>query len=134
MKFQINYPSTHTTTNPTDEHIVHSMREAIKACWDCRHACQQALIQHCLNQGGNYAEKQHVKIMLDCIQICQITADFMTRGSYMHHSLCNACADVCVACAKSCEDLGDTEMVHCAEICWRTADSAREMGKAEKVA
>ena len=57
------------------------IEDCIKACWECRHECQETLFDHCLEQGGAHVAPDHVKIMADCIQICQTSADFMTRGS-----------------------------------------------------
>ena len=67
--------------------------------------------------------------MMDCIEICQTAADFMTRGSDLHAAVCAACADVCDACAESCEMMDDDEMNACAKACRACADSCREMSK-----
>lgn len=110
------------------------MENCIQLCWECRDTCQDTLYSHCLPTGGKHAETEHVKLMADCIQACQAAADFMRRNSRLHASECAACADVCEACAQSCERLGDAEMKRCAEICRRCATSCREMGKMKKAA
>ncbi len=110
-------------------HISERMRECIQLCWECRSECQEMLFNHCLEVGGKHIEKEHVKLMADCIQACQTAADFMTRDSQLHASTCEACADVCDACAESCERIGGEEMKRCAEICRRCAESCREMSK-----
>ena len=65
--------------------------------------------------------------MTDCIQICQIAADFMTRNSEMHDTICDACAEICDACAKSCAEIDTKEMDECAKACEMCADSCREI-------
>ena len=110
------------------------MQECIRLCWECRDTCQDTLYSHCLPTGGKHAETEHVKLMADCIQSCQAAADFMRRNSRLHASECAACADVCEACAQSCERLGDAEMKRCADICRRCAKSCREIGKIRKAA
>jgi hypothetical protein len=115
-------------------HISQEMRDCIKLCWDCRNECQEILFSHCLEMGGKHVEKEHVKLMADCIQACQTAADFMTRDSRLHAAECAACAEICKTCAESCERIGGTEMQHCAEICRRCADSCREMGRMRKAA
>lgn len=110
------------------------MQECIKLCWECREVCHDALYGYCLPKGGKHAETEHVKVMTDCIQACHVAADFMGRNSRLHKSECAACADVCDACAQSCELLGDEVMENCAEICRRCAASCREMGKMKKAA
>ena len=103
------------------------MNECIQACGDCANECKEVLFQHCLNMGGAHIEQSHVNLMVDCIQICRMSADFMLRGSDMHMLSCALCAEMCDACATSCEDIGDEEMQECADLCRKCADSCREM-------
>lgn len=111
-----------------------SMSECIQLCWECRNECQKTLFTHCLEMGGKHVEKEHVKLMADCIQACQTAADFMVRNSQFHTSECTACADICEACAVSCDRIGGEEMKRCAELCRRCAQSCREMGKMKNAA
>jgi hypothetical protein len=101
-----------------DKHI----HECIVACWDCRHECQKTFFTHCLEMGKSHLNKDHIKAMIDCIQICQITADFLTRHSDQYSKISEACATICESCAKSCEKIGDEEMLHCAEMCRKCAE------------
>lgn len=106
-----------------------SMQDCVNLCWQCRTACQETLFSHCLEMGGEHVAPDHVKIMTDCIQACQVAADFMTRDSALHVSTCAMCADVCEACAESCEALEAPEMKKCADICRKCAKSCRDMSK-----
>ncbi len=92
-------------------------KESIQACWNCRNVCQDTLFNICLDMGGRHVEERHVKLMTDCIAICQMAADFMTRRSSMYDAICSACAKICKACAESCELIGGAEMLRCAEAC-----------------
>lgn len=112
------------------EHIGH----CIKLCWECRTECVKTFYNHCLDMGGKHVEKEHLKLMADCIQICQTAADFMTRGSKLQAAECAACAKVCDACAESCERIGGEAMNRCAEICRRCAESCRTMVSTNKQA
>jgi hypothetical protein len=105
------------------------MHDCIQHCWDCRDTCQATLYNYCLARGGHHVEQAHVRVMEDCIQICQTAADFMTRGSDQHAAICAACADVCDACAESCEMMDDEEMTACARVCRACAESCREMSR-----
>ena len=111
-------------------------KECITLCWEARTRCLETLTQHCLKKGGMHVDENHVKIMLDCIDICQAAADFMERGSTMHKTICAACAEICDACARSCEEMaGDERMLECAKACRRCADLCRNEGrKLSKVA
>ena len=75
-------------------------------------------------EGGAHVEPEHVKIMTDCIQICQAAADFMTRDSHLHTAVCMACMEVCEACAISCRKIGMNE---CADTCQACAISCQKM-------
>lgn len=108
------------------------MQNYIEICWNCRHECQTTLFNHCLPMGGEHVAEDHVKIMMDCIQICQTAADFMTRGSGLHAEVCAACAEICDACADSCEEIGGQEMERCADICRQCADACREMSEEDE--
>ncbi len=105
-----------------------SLRECIALCWECRAECMKTLYRYCLDQGGKHSHKSHVRVMTDCIEICQTAADFMTRESPLHTYICESCAAVCETCAESCAEIGGDEMDRCAETCQRCAASCREMG------
>lgn len=103
-----------------------SLQDCIRHCWDCRNECQETLFTHCLVNGGKHTEPEHVRLMADCIQICQTAADFMTRQSPMHMAVCRACAEICEACADSCAEFEDAHMQRCAETCRRCAQHCRD--------
>lgn len=109
------------------------LRECILKCRECSEECHETLINICLPKGGKHVEAEHVRMMLDCIQICQMSADFMTRNSPHHFDICNVCAEICEACAESCEALGE-EMQVCVEACRTCANSCREMSEMKKAA
>lgn len=110
------------------------LQACIQSCRECLSECQETLYGYCLEMGGEHVEKEHVRLMTDCIQVCQTAADVMSRRSTFHAALCDACAEICDACAESCEQIGDERMRRCAEICRRCAQSCREMSKMEKAA
>lgn len=111
-----------------------SMQECIETCWECRNECQKMLYNHCVEEGGEHVEPSHVRLMADCIEICQTSADFMVRNSDLHSAVCGACAEVCEACAESCEAIGDDAMNACAEVCRRCAESCRQMSEMRQAA
>lgn len=111
------------------------MRECIQNCQECHAICTETA-QHCLQMGGKHAEAAHIRLLLDCAQICQTSADFMLRGSSHHPTTCGACEEVCLACAEDCERIGhdDAKMNKCAEICRRCAESCRHMARSKMAA
>ena len=106
----------------------------IAQCRECHNICLDTLYNTCLTMGGKHVEAAHIKLMTDCIQACQTSADFMARGSSLHTLTCATCADVCEACADSCERIGGAEMKRCAEVCRACAKSCRDMSKMKKAA
>lgn len=104
-------------------------KDCIETCWECRTMCLDTLFNYCLPMSGPHAAPDHIKVMLDCIETCQLAADVMRRGSENHGITCRACAEICDACAESCAAMEDDRMQECAKICTRCADSCRQMSE-----
>ena len=111
--------------------ISDEMRACIANCTECHAICVEKTI-HCLHMGGEHASPEHIGLLLDCADICAVSANFMLRGSDLHGKTCGVCADACERCAADCERLanGDETMLRCAEICRRCAESCRRMAAA----
>ena len=108
-------------------HDTQEMERCITDCGECHEVCLST-VSHCLEKGGRHAEAGHVRLLLDCAQICHISADFMIRGSDLHTVTCGACAEVCARCAESCDRMAEDELDRrCAEVCRRCAESCRQM-------
>lgn len=104
-----------------------AMQECIANCVECHRVCLET-IAHCLRKGGRHAEAGHIRLLSDCAEICQTSANFMIRGSEHHALTCGACAEICARCAESCEQMADDEVMRrCAEVCRRCAESCRRM-------
>jgi hypothetical protein len=66
-----------------------------------------------------------MRIMLDRAQICSVALDLMARGSEHHRHICREYAEICLACAASCREVGD--MDKCVHACLRCAESCEKM-------
>src|SRR6185295_12890112 len=76
--------------------------------------------------GGEFSAHDHVTVLLDCIQICDASRDFMLRDSSRHRLTCEACAEICDACATSCAAFkGDDQLERCQAECHRCSESCR---------
>ena len=103
------------------------LRGCIQECHHCHDICMET-ITHCLEMGGDHAAPSHMRLLLDCADICQTSAHFMLRISDHHSRLCGVCAEVCEDCAADCERFEDDQvMQQCAEACRSCAQSCREM-------
>lgn len=110
-------------------HTETHMETAIQEALNCHNVCLET-IDYCLQLGEAHADPAHIKLLQDCAEICQTTANFMVRQSEMHGRVCLVCAEVCQRCAKSCEGFDDDEqMRRCAEACRSCAQTCREMAK-----
>jgi len=105
------------------------MRNCIRECQSCHSICLET-VTHCLERGGKHAEASHIRLLLDCADICQTSDDYMLRNSDLHARTCGVCADVCERCAEDCERFGDDPvMQQCAAACRNCATSCREMAR-----
>lgn len=106
-----------------------SLEECIDNCLGCYETCLKTAM-YCLRAGGKHAAPEHIRLLLDCAEICKVSADFMIRGSELHKEVCGVCADICKKCADDCSSFeDDTEMQSCADICRLCEQSCTEMSK-----
>ena len=104
--------------------------EFIQNCTECHRICLET-VTYCLMLGGAHTEPAHIRLLLDCAEICQTSANFMIRGSDLHAHTCGTCAEVCERCAEDCEQMGadDAHLKQCAEVCRRCAEGCRHMAQ-----
>ena len=107
----------------------HDMQQCIQNCRDCQRICMLT-ITHCFAQGGEMCEATHIRLLMDCAEICQASANFMLRASDLHPYTCAVCAQVCEQCKAACERYGDSQQMRlCADACQRCADSCHYMAE-----
>lgn len=109
-------------------HSDDEMKQCIQLCQDCHALCLQT-VDHCLKLGGRHAAADHIRLLLDCADMCETTAHYLLRGSSFHERICRLCADVCRQCGENCGQLaGDDELLkRCAELCRRCGGSCERM-------
>src|SRR5450830_1628598 len=66
----------HTSGHTMHHGIDGSMRSCIQECTNCHGICVET-ITHCLEMGGKHAEAAHIRLLLDCAEICQTSANFI---------------------------------------------------------
>lgn len=109
-------------------HTDDEMKKCIQLCQDCHALCTQTVL-HCLKLGERHAAPDHIRLLLDCAQICETTAQYLLRESSFHERICGLCDEVCRQCGENCmQTAGDDELVkRCAGMCRRCADSCERM-------
>lgn len=109
-----------------------AMREAIRECTSCAIAAKEALT-FSLAHGAEHAEADHLRLLMDCAQICQTSADFLLRASPLNGDICRACAIVCRAVGADASDIGTPELLRLAEHCRACATACDTMAAAADV-
>ena len=109
----------------------YTTEECAQNCHECAETCLET-VNYCLQKGGEHAKPEHIRLLLDCAEICDTSHNFIARESDLHGTVRNVCAEICERCAESCEMMGDNDeqMKKCADICRKCADSCRQMGSA----
>jgi hypothetical protein len=104
------------------------MEQCAIDCVNCYSVCLRT-IQYCLRKKGTYAEADSINELMNCVEICQTTENFILgSNSDISSRVCELCAEICDRCAISCEKFGDdAQMQACAEISRRCANSCRMM-------
>ena len=72
------------------------LQHCIEECLNCHAVCTMT-VQYCLTEGGEHADVNLIGVLLDCAELCQVSANFMLRGSPHHVVTCVACAELCRA-------------------------------------
>ena len=118
-------------TNMTDHMKAHDMMQpCIEVCSHCHKTCLHTAMTHCLAAGGGNVEAGHFRLMINCAEICQTSANFMLSHSAFHSQICTVCAEICDACAESCESLSGME--DCIKACRACAESCRKMSNTKR--
>jgi len=124
----------HTSTTSTSpsarmgSQLDASVQQCIEDCIACYQECTSC-IPYCLSQGGKHVEKKHLTLMMECAEMCNMSATLMQLQSQFAHAHCQLCAKICDACAESCNkvDPNDAMMNSCADACRQCAESCRNM-------
>ena len=107
--------------------ITEDMQRCLVLCRECHDICLST-VSHCLAKGGRHANADHIGLLLDCAEICQTSANFLTRGSRLHPVTCGACAEICQRCAEQCARIADDGVMRrCAEVCSSCAEQCLRM-------
>lgn len=114
-------PGQRTVSTPSHQ----SMKSCIDSCNRCAEVCLKTAMNDCLEMGGKHVAPEHFRLMMNCAQICELSAKFMLSSSRFSNRTCEVCAEICEACAMDCDSVGDME--ECASTCRECADSCKQM-------
>ncbi|MDF2473450.1 MAG: ferredoxin [Lachnospiraceae bacterium] len=91
---------------------------------DCEANCEH-MIQHLLLHEKMEPRKVQAILLLECIDICMLTAKYTARDAIYARHAAALCADICDACGNECANFPDQLSQHCAIICINCARHCR---------
>lgn len=102
-------------------------KECVESCVRTHAMCLETA-RYCTEAGAPHAAPAHLALLLDCAEMCQMTANSLLRRSPQHAVVCGACARLCEACARDCDAVagGDERMRRCAATCRECARDCPE--------
>lgn len=100
---------------------------------NCYLSCNE-MLRHCLEMKGEHSNPDHLLLLVDCADICQVLLNFNYINSNAAKRVAELCAQICERCAASCAEFKeDPEMEECSAICKKCAQSCRELSGMEPV-
>lgn len=96
--------------------LINTLNECAAECNHCTTAC--------LEEQDVKMLARCIKLNIDCVEICKLTASYIARGSEHAEHVMKECAEICEACAAECEKHKHMEHCkQCAEACRRCAEA-----------
>jgi hypothetical protein len=101
-------------------------RELISQLNDCAAECN-----HCATACSEEKDANMlagcIKLNNDCAEICRLAVSYLSRGSEHTGHVLRACVDICMACARECEEHAHMEHCKvCAETCRDCAQACQQ--------
>lgn len=103
-----------------DQELTAELQECVTHCLECHRICLGAAMKYHLNAEANRIEPAHVRLLINCAEICHTTATAILVGAPLLKPTCRVCAKVCRRCAADAERHGGME--ECAQASQRCAD------------
>jgi len=104
------------------------VRSCVEATSACYTACTETLT-YSLDVGADLSEPQHLRLLIDCCEVCQTAQNILLRASELSMMLAAVCVEACEKVADHCRqlDASDEQLAACAEVCDHTADCCRQL-------
>lgn len=103
----------------------YSTQSCMEICTQCHQTLLHTAMQYSLPLGGKHLAPEHFRLMMNCAEMCQTTANFQLSDSKFCRQISALNAEICDECALSCEQLGD--MDDCVQACRQCAECCRAM-------
>jgi hypothetical protein len=103
-----------------------SAQACIDVCLKCAQACNKCFKQ-CLEDTNINEKKEALALLVDCAEICYVTAVYMTRDNSFSPQLAASCAELCEKCANVCSTYEDLHCKASVEACRQCAEECRKL-------
>jgi hypothetical protein len=116
---------------PSHEHLSAAPAQQCQdACLTCHRVCLETASTHCLESGNRALTSEHIRLLVDCAQICQVCADFIIRDSELSGYVAGLCSHIANECAIAFEPLSDDpSLAVCHDCCRQCADLCLKVSK-----
>lgn len=95
---------------------------ALDECTRCHQVCLTGS-GHVLRKGGDLADAHHIRLLSDCVELCQTLSNFLLRGSPFGKQVAGLCAEICRQCATELAGSDDPVIQTCAQACADCAEA-----------
>jgi hypothetical protein len=103
-----------------------SLQSCINACIICAKACNKCF-KECLEKDNINELKEALSILVDCAEICYVTAVYMSKDDTFSEELSSSCAELCEKCASICEHYENLPCQDSVESCKQCAVACKEL-------
>lgn len=112
--------------------VFHSVEACIEACMSCAQTCNKCF-KACLEKDNINEMKEALCILVDCAELCYVTAACLSQDDMYYHDLCASCAELCEKCAEVCREYEDLHCKSCVDAAILCAELCRKLsGKYER--
>ena len=99
-----------------------SLEQCRDACLTTADVCAQTA-DYCREVGGDLADEGRIAVLVECAQVCRTSADVRGRLSELTFVVGRVCAELCMRCAATLDDLAaDPRLASCADACRACAE------------
>lgn len=121
----MNQTAVETSGAPAYLRSCYSTQSCMESCTQCHQTLMHTAMQYCLPHGGKHLAPELFRLMINCAELCQTTANFQLSDSQFCRQLSLLNAEACEECASRCEQLSDLD--DCVQACRQCAECCRRM-------
>ena len=103
-----------------------SFQVCIDACIRCAQACNKCF-KECLEKDNINDLKDALSVLVDCAEICYVTAVYMSQDNTFSEELSRSCSALCEKCASICGSYEDLPCQASVEACKKCAAACKEL-------